>query len=101
MIDKGQPVRQLSGGGVLRVDAERGVQPKDEVKVVGTRRVPLSFRDGTRRVPTTLKFHKHHTNPAMYQRFLTLVAVLLLPGFASAALPLRRSSFNGRPPGPG
>jgi hypothetical protein len=28
VMDKGQPVRQLSGNGVLRIDAERGVQPK-------------------------------------------------------------------------
>ncbi|MFM8271217.1 MAG: pre-peptidase C-terminal domain-containing protein [Gemmata sp.] len=28
VTEKGQPVRQLSGNGVLRVDAERGAQPK-------------------------------------------------------------------------
>jgi hypothetical protein len=30
VIDKGQPVRQLSGNGVLRIDAERGAQPKEK-----------------------------------------------------------------------
>ncbi|WP_157369286.1 PPC domain-containing protein [Zavarzinella formosa] len=30
VIDKGQPVRQLSGSGVLRIDAERGAQPKSK-----------------------------------------------------------------------
>jgi len=28
VIEKGQSIRQLSGSGMLRIDAERGAQPK-------------------------------------------------------------------------